>query len=723
MTAAGRTDAAADPAALAFGEICRRARVLRAELQRAMDIFVHGRAEPIGSGAERRTAGPDADGAGSNGDAAPAIAALDLELTAGGWRHLVPADPAPRRAVADLFVDRYGSELERCQRIVDILGLDVAVAGELDTTALEYVLRRVDLPGGATLFEQGEHGDSLYVITRGRLRVLLRDAAGETLVRELGPDQTVGELALLTGDVRTATVVAVRDTVVYRLDRDDFARCALTHPTVTHNMLATLAERLNRPPRRGRLTAAPRNIVVLPAGAGAPVREVAEALHTLMARYVSVAFVTAASVDEQVGPGAVDAEAVSPLGIRVHDHLSALEERYAHVIHVGEDPVSPWSARCARAADLILLVGRAGAPPALNELERRLLDPAHAVTQAKLHLVLVEAGGDGTPTATDAWLERRSVDMCHHVQLGSGEHFARLARFVVGSPVALVLSGGAARAFAHIGVLRAMRAAGIPIDIVAATSAGALIGGQLAMGWDPERIEQVDRELFGRARRKLIDLVPPFTSLIGSRHFNAALDEIFGDVRFEDLWIQFMCTTTDLTSAQGCTHRRGRLRPFVRASCSVPMVMPPVTYDGHLHADGGIMNNIPVEPLLEVSNVGALVVVNVTNPFYTADEAYNYEDTLGFGRILNGRFNPFAERLVAPGIFDVLMRSLEIGSKSLEPAQIAKADVYIRPDVSRFGYTNMAAMGEIIAAGEEEATAQLAGFDVSKVPFSSAHHA
>ena len=162
---------------------------------------------------------------------------------------------------------------------------------------------------------------------------------------------------------------------------------------------------------------------------------------------------------------------------------------------------------------------------------------------------------------------------------------------------------------------------------------------------------------------------------------------------------------------------RGRLRPFVRASCSLPMVMPPVSLDGHLLVDGGIMNNVPVDPLLEVSNVGTLIVVDVTNSFYTADEAYNYDDSIPFRRVLNGRLNPFGEKLIAPGIFDVLMRSLEIGSKSLEPSQIAKADVYLRPEVSRYGYTDISFLDDIAEAGYREAVERLAECELPIIPF------
>jgi predicted acylesterase/phospholipase RssA/CRP-like cAMP-binding protein len=615
------------------------------------------------------------------------------------------------------------------QRAIDIILYGSARPGSppgtqpLDASAdstgssLEDELERVVLPGGATLFRQGDEGDSLSVVIRGRLRLVVEDQHGDVSYHDLGPDQIVGELALITGEPRNATVVAVRDSVLYRLGREQFERCAKVSPTVTHSMLVTLARRVSRPPARQRSTATPVNIVVLPAGRDAPVRQFAEALREFMDGYVPTALVSSSSVERAVGAAVTDAHPGSHLALELHEHLSALEERHDHVVYLADEGPTPWTDKCVREADLILLVGRAGTDPSRNVLEERVFDPAHVRTAPRVHLVLVEPAGDRTPVGTEPWLRQRPVEMCHHLHLEWQSHFARLARFIVGAPVGLVLSGGAARAFAHIGVLRALRDAAIPIDIVIGTSAGSLIGAQFAMGWSPERIEQVSAEVFGGPKRRLLDVVPPYTSLIGSAGFNASLDKIFGDVRFEDLWMQFLCTTTDLTSATGLTHRRGRLRPFVRASCSLPMVMPPVTHEGHLLVDGGIVNNVPVDPLLEVASVGMLIVVNVTSPFYTADEAYNYHDSLSIGRVLNGRFNPFAEKLVAPGILDVLLRSLEIGSKGLEGPQIAKATVYVRPDVARFGYTNIAALPDIIAAGEREAVVRLAELGTPGIPF------
>jgi len=154
--------------------------------------------------------------------------------------------------------------------------------------------------------------------------------------------------------------------------------------------------------------------------------------------------------------------------------------------------------------------------------------------------------------------------------------------------------------------------------------------------------------IFGGSGRRLLDFTPPFTSLIGSSRFNDALDEVFEETHFEDLWIDFLCTTTDLTSAAQRIHTRGRLRQFVHRSCSLPMVMAPVSLDGHLLVDGGIMNNVPVDPLPEVSNEGTLIVADVADCFYTADEAYDDDDdSIAFRRVPSSRLNQFGEKLVA----------------------------------------------------------------------------
>jgi predicted acylesterase/phospholipase RssA len=139
--------------------------------------------------------------------------------------------------------------------------------------------------------------------------------------------------------------------------------------------------------------------------------------------------------------------------------------------------------------------------------------------------------------------------------------------------------------------------------------------------------------------------------------------------------------------------------------------------DGHLLADGGVLNNLPVVPLVSRMAVGALIAVNVASTFYTADEAYGYSDSLPLRRVVRSRLDPLAPRLVTPGIVQVLLRALEMGTKSLEPEQIARADLYIRPSFDLSSYTDTTRLPSIIQAGYEAACETLSGWDSPGILF------
>jgi predicted acylesterase/phospholipase RssA len=376
-----------------------------------------------------------------------------------------------------------------------------------------------------------------------------------------------------------------------------------------------------------------------------------------------------------------------------------------------------WDRLCVRQADVVLLVARADASPRPGPAEELVL--AGSVTSsARRELVLLHDDSGKIPCGTAKWLSQRQLGRAHHVVAGQPAHLGRLARFLLGRPVGLVLSGGGVRGFGHLGVLRALQEHGIPVDVICGTSAGALVGGQFAMGWEAQALERRNIKMFGGPRRRLMDYTIPTTSIVGSASLNRILDSIFADRQVEDLWIPFLCTISDLTAAELIVRGTGSLRDAVRASCSLPVLLPPVVGpDGHLLADGGVLNNLPVVPLVSRMAVGALIAVNVASPFYTADEAYGYSDSLPLGRVVRSRLNPLAPRLVTPGIVQVLLRALEMGTKSLEPEQIARADVYIRPSFDSSSYTDTTRLPYIIQAGYEAACDALSGWDSSGILF------
>jgi predicted acylesterase/phospholipase RssA/CRP-like cAMP-binding protein len=603
---------------------------------------------------------------------------------------------------------------------------------------LERSLTRVALEAGEVLFRRGDAGDSLYVVVAGRVRLLAGEPGAERAILDLGPGELVGESALLTGEPRTATVIAVRDTELYRLSAESAERCLFADLSAVCRKMTALARRPARGQTgislglpSGRTAPLVRTVALAAAGDTSPadVARFGEVLGAFLSGHLRVAVLSPRTVEAAVGVGATGSkDAAEPAGLA--GWLSDQEDRHDLVVYLPSEghPVPEaarrnaeapgfWDRLCLRQADVVLLVARADASPRPGPAEQRLL--AGGVTSGtRREMVLLHDDLRAVPRRTQEWLSLRQLSRAHHVVAGQPAHLGRLARFLVGQPVGLVLSGGGVRGFGHVGVLRALQEHNIPVDVICGTSAGALVGGQFAMGWDVQAIQRRNIKLFGGRRRRLMDFTIPTTSIVGSVSLNRILDRIFADRQVEDLWIPFLGTICDLTAAELIVHGSGSLRDVVRASCSLPVLLPPVvTPDGHLLADGGVLNNLPVLPLVSRMAVGPLIAVNAASTFYTADEAYGYSDSLPLGRVLRSRLNPLGPRLVAPGIAQVLLRALEVGSKSLEPEQIARADVYIRPSFDLSSYTDTTQLPSIIQAGYEAACETLSGWDSSGILF------
>jgi lysophospholipid hydrolase len=733
----------ADPseaaAATVLAEIDARARRVLHELHRAIAVFSGGE---DGTAAVR--AAEDA-----------ALTLHDLDRSIASWQQLVPADPDVRAVLLQVVVQRSGLSPTMFPAVAAALGAgDGQVAAAFrarygtDITAamaqvpvlpprrdsdlmaqrledLERSFTRVTLEAGEVLFREGDIGDSLYVVVTGRVRMLAGTPGAESAVRDLGPGELIGEVALLTGEPRSATIAAVRDTELYRLSAESVELYLFNEPSVARRIMTVLARRLARGPSTGSAGPPPVRAVALVAAGDTPPAEVArfgEVLGAFLARHVRAVVMSPGTVDATLGTeAATGQDAAEAAGLT--GWLSAQEDRHDLVLYAPaagrEDPADPgfWDRLCMRQADVVLLVGRADASPRLGPSEQRLL-AGSAAAMARRELVLLHRDARPGAWRTEQWLGQRQVSRAHHVVADDPAHLGRLARFLLGVPVGLVLSGGGVRGFGHVGVLRALREHGIPADVICGTSAGALVGGQFAMGWNAEQLERRNVTLFGVPRRRLMDYTIPTTSIVGSVPMNRILDRIFGNRRVEDLWVPFLCTITDLTAAQLVVRDAGPVRDAVRASCSLPVLFPPVVGpDGHLLADGGVMNNLPVLPLVNRMPIGALILVDVSTPFYTADERYDYSDSLPLGRILRNRLNPLAPPIVAPGIGQVLMRALEIGSKSLEREQIARADVYIRPRFDTSSYTDTTQLPSIIRAGYQAAREALSAWDSSGIPF------
>ncbi|MCZ4499220.1 MAG: conserved transrane transport protein, partial [Marmoricola sp.] len=479
--------------------------------------------------------------------------------------------------------------------------LDDAARARVRTAATE-----VDLDAGAWLFRAGDPSDSLYVVRSGRLRVL-QDG---TELTELGRGDVLGELALLTGAPRSADVRAVRDTRLLALTRADFD--SIADLGVLRSLAAGLASRLQKiaPPATAASRGAVAVIAVLALDEAAPVEAVSAALLDQLRRTTSA-----------VDPGRVD-----------RDGLERAELAATKVLLTAGPTDRDWWDFCVRAADRIVVVAGQAPAPGLAIPER----------VGGADLVLVHHAGSGERVAWDYLVRPGSVHLVRSGVLAAD--LAPLGARLAGRSLGLVLGGGGARAFAHLGVLDELERAGIRVDRFAGCSVGAMVAAQGSCGWDAATIDAQTYEYMVRTN-PIGDYTFPTKALVRGRRTVVGAQALFGERLIEHQPKEFRSVSTDLLRRRLHIHDRGLVADAVTTSLRLPGLYPPLPFDGSLHVDGGVLDNLPVSTL--AGPEGPVVAVAIS---------------FGSGGV-GGR--PASERKGprrVPGLGDTLMRTMMMAS-------------------------------------------------------------
>jgi NTE family protein/lysophospholipid hydrolase len=365
---------------------------------------------------------------------------------------------------------------------------------------------------------------------------------------------------------------------------------------------------------------------------------------------------------------------------------------------------TPWTRRCVRQADRLFVVGRAGEDATPGPLERTLRDRGLA---ARCDLVLVHAEGTARPSGTAAWLAARSVSAHHHVRLGDARDLRRLARRASGQAMGLVLGGGGARGFAHIGALRALDEAGVEIDMVGGTSIGAVIAGAFALGLGVQDLTALARAF--ASRKQILDRTLPVVALMEGRKVTSLYQRVFGDACIEDLWTPHFALSSGLTRAAVVLHTQGPLWRAARATTAVPAIFPPIIADDReVLVDGNVMNNMPLDVMRDWCEGGTLIGVNPM-PIDVKVGDYHCGPSVSGWEALRGRWKLFGSRTRAPGIFGAIMRATEINSanRMRQPAFRALADLLIEPPVGDYPIMEYGNFAPIIEAGYASSRAAL----------------
>jgi predicted acylesterase/phospholipase RssA/CRP-like cAMP-binding protein len=609
---------------------------------------------------------------------------------------LETADAAFRAAVARMHARQL-----LC-RLAPVLGVvDCDLMDELERAAGWTYLNRGDV-----LFDQGDPADGLFFVVSGRLLVERVEPDGSARpIGEAGRGESIGEMAFFTGGVRSARVSAVRDSVLVHFTNAEFDALVAAHPQVMRHVAQGLVARLNRANANQSLSQVT-NVAVMAASPGAPVAAFCRRISDALAAFGPVLRLSAESVDALMGePGIAQAPEDTPECARLLAWIEAREAASRFLVFEADAGATAWTRRCLDQADRVVLLARADEDPEPGPAERALLQHHCRVTDAKQWLVLVHPEGTAhLPRGTRRWLEPRTEEMHFHLRWGEDGDVGRLARWLAGKAVALVLGGGGARGLAHIGMVRALREAGVPIDLVGGTSFGASVAAQVAMGWSPERLEHVNRRVWVKIRPHKVYTLPVI-SIIGTRKSDAVGRMMYGDTEIEDLWTPFFCVSSDMATAEMNVHRSGSLLWAATASASLPGAAQPVLHGGHLNCDGALLNNLPVDVARRLG-AGIVIAAEVSNE---TDERFACDRIPRPTEILRDRIFR-RHRIRFPSLMELALRASMLHSASTERQAIETADFALRPPVDRFSLMDFSVMDALVQLGHEYARAEVASW-------------
>uniref|UniRef100_A0A3B3QV23 Patatin like phospholipase domain containing 7 n=1 Tax=Paramormyrops kingsleyae TaxID=1676925 RepID=A0A3B3QV23_9TELE len=623
-----------------------------------------------------------------------------LSITKANFYHIMRAEPGVVLTMAHSVVQRVSPFVRQ---------IDFA----LDWMAVE---------AGRALYRQDDKSNCTFIVLSGRLRsVIMKESGKKELIGEYGRGDLIGVVRAGTQGMaantdrwrpRQAAPPSPQPLLDFTLPRW-WGVCPSAHGLALHPPLSQW-DTVN--PASNLCT-----VSVLPVSEDVPLAAFSLELQHALGAIGPTLLLTSDIIMQRLGTTALD----SAHEYRLSSWLGHQEDIHRIVLYQSDGSLTAWTQRCIRQADCIVIVGLGEQEPMVGELERMLEGSA---VRAQKHLVLLHREDGPPPQGTADWLNMRSW-ISRHLHLSCprrlfsrrslpklremyqrlsqkppDQHsdFSRLARVLTGNGIALVFGGGGARGCSHVGVLRALTEAGIPVDMVGGTSVGSLMGALYAEDRSSNRMRLRAREWameMTSVFKKVLDLTYPVTSMFSGAAFNSSISSVLKDKQIEDLWIPYFNITTDITASSMRVHTDGSLWRYIRASMSLSGYLPPLCdpKDGHLLMDGGYINNLPADV---ARSMGSKVVIAVDVGNQDETHLTNYGDSLSGWWLLWKRLNPMAEKVKVLDMAEIQTRLAYVCCvQHLEAMKSSEYCEYIRPPIDRYGTLEFGKFDEIAEVG------------------------
>jgi predicted acylesterase/phospholipase RssA/CRP-like cAMP-binding protein len=563
--------------------------------------------------------------------------------------------------------------------------------GELGEELLTQILeigKEVSLNTGDFLFSQGDLDNTLYIVLSGRFRALARQEDGTMhALGDIGEGEPIGEFALFMSEPRSAAVVAIRKSIVLELKENDYLGIVARYPAFSTKLTRFVVNRLRRNALQQHLETSAKNIAVINLQSEKDISEYTEAIK---AQFESL----------NVGIQILDHN--SHANLELQTLYDTLEQHEGLNFLVCNDEDLHWSNQCIIYADLVVLATDFYAESKIKEIEVHLDLYSNSILNKKIYLLLLHPENASFPENTRRWFEGRKIDLHVHYRKNHGPDIRRFARILANKAIGLVLGGGGAKGFGHIGVIKALYDTGVEIDFLGGTSAGALYGLTASFcDFDKEKIDFYSKD---SASNKLTknDFTFPLISFMSGKKMSNYIKKMFGDAYLEDFWVGSYCVSTNYSNASTRVHERGLAWKQVEASIAIPGIFPPVVIENQLHVDGGVVDNLPIETMYNypVKHIIAISLTQLKSQPVDFDETPT-ATTMIWNQITGKR------KFRLPGITSILVNSLTLNSRKKQEMTKSGVELYLELDLKGIGMMDDSRWKEIIQKGYDQMKAAL----------------
>ncbi len=554
----------------------------------------------------------------------------------------------------------------------------------LDKKSLQTLIPKftiIHLNAEQILFNQGDPSEFVYILATGKLATLIPLKDNQTkMISAIYPGETVGELGALTNELRTFTVTATKDCILYRLSSKDFVELCHLSPNILFETLHPMINRSHSIIQKLTTPESHKNLSIIPANQEIDVRLFIEKFTEQAKKEKNLLVISEWDPDHQ------DKNLLQ----EKIENVQKTKNLSQTIIFLIQSPHSLLAELALPITDRLTILADGQFQPLIDIDLQQLIKQLQKENVLTLELILFHPPFLKRPSNTHLWLELMNFNMHYHVNITKIAHFKRLFRFILGNPIGLVLSGGGTRGFAHLGAIKALREDAIPIDFIGGCSVGAIVGATFALNESYKkahaRFIRIVKKSTGSTSWK--SLTWPIISIFNAKKFTEAQIEAFKEVRIEDLWIPYFCISSNISNCTEDVHRDGILWEKTRASAAIPGFIPPMVINHQIHYDGGLFNNLPVDIMRQFLGAHAKIIAIELNNIPHDAHQYDFPPILNFKQCLLYKLGWSKNKYKFPRFMDTFFKSLLIGSSAKTKINGLAADILVNINLTKFKMLN-----------------------------------